>query len=78
MSSLSKNVPMLKMVLPKIEVQEHTHSDITHMADTGSKQHCLVLTNTNDVHANLHVERGSDIRSQVVTGDTFRFRDIQM
>ena len=37
-----------------------------------SKQNHLVLTNTNDIRVHLHVEQGSEIRLQVVTGDTFR------
>ena len=50
----------------------HTHTQTVTLDTSVVSKHHLVLTNTNDIRVNLHVEQGRDIRSQVVPGDTFR------
>lgn len=42
--------------------------DISFCVHDMSKKHCV--TCSSGVHVNLHLEQGSEISSQVVTGDT--------
>lgn len=58
---------MCNFLGPPVNLATFLH-DISFCVHDMSKKHCV--TWSSGVHVNLHLEQGSEISSQVVTGDT--------